>query len=561
MASLLDSLQDIEISYQHRRVIYYGIGIVAVVVLYSLAYNFGMRTFEGHDHSIFRSFQTVVETMTTTGYGADAPWDSWVMNAFIVFMQLTGIGIGFFTLRLVIIPLFTGAELNLDRRLSPKSNHVIICEYRRDSAVLLDELRALDIEYVLIVSDEENAKDLSDEGYSVIHGSPQDTEAFERASIDTAHTVITDAGDANVDTILTVRSLRSDIEIVTLTDDSDLESVLLETGADSVLSPHGVLGHRLASKAVESITSELVDTVELGGDIEVTEIPIPHHSQLIGVRIRDSGIREETGANIIAAWIDGELQLPPHPDAVIRHNTVLLVSGSPDSLEELSQFTRPGRTFQQHDRIVLAGLGEVGKEARSVITEAGIDTVTIDVEARDDVDVVGDASSQETLEAAGVEDAGAIVVGLPNDSESLLATVLSRKLNSDIEALVRVSETDATGKAMSAGADYVLSVPRVSARMIAKEIRGEEILEPASQIRLIQVPATPFAGSTLAGSSIYEKTGCRVIAIGNDERMSSAVDPERVLSADDELTLVGTDESIQSFLQRFDVSPTAVVKE
>ncbi|MFW5919947.1 MAG: potassium channel family protein, partial [Halanaeroarchaeum sp.] len=326
-------------SRRNRRVLYYLTALVVVVGLYSVLYNLGMNYVEGRPQSIFHSFQTVIETMTTTGYGADSPWQTPVMNLYVVFMQLTGIGIGFFTLRLIIIPLFSSAEVDLDDRLSPKSDHVIICEYRRDSAVLLDELEDLDIEYVLISSDEADAIDLSNDGYSAIHGSPQDVEAFERASIDSARAVITDAHEANVDTILTVRSIRPDVEVIALTDDSDVADILLETGADTVLSPHGVLGHRLAQKAVAAFDAEIRDAVELSEDFNVSEVPISHDSRLVGKRIRESEIRERTGANVIGAWIDGELQLPPSPDAVIQSNTVLLVSGDDDALDALGEFT------------------------------------------------------------------------------------------------------------------------------------------------------------------------------------------------------------------------------
>ena len=546
---------DIELSRRNRLIVYYLIGIAAVVCLYTVLYNYGMRVFEGENYSIFRSFQTVVETMTTTGYGADSPWETPVMNGFMVFMQVSGIAIGFFTLRVIIIPLFTGAEVNLDDRLTPKNDHVIICEYRRESAVLLDELRRLDIEYVLISSSQEDAKALSDDGYAAIHGSPQDAEAFERASIDTARTVITDAGDANVNTILTVRSLRPDIDIVALTDDSDLRGVLTDAGADSVLSPHGVLGHRLAEKAVASFSSELSDTVDLGAGIEVVEIPVQPGSQLDGTRIRGSNIREQTGANIIGAWIDGELQLPPDPDAIIRPNTVLLVVGEHDALAELSEFTRPARGRRNHERSIVAGYGEVGQAADAVLTEAGIDTVTIDVEERDGVDIVGNAGSEEILREADIEHADSIIVGLPDDSASLLATVLANSINSDAEVLTRVDDPDATKKALSAGADYVLSVPRISARMIARELRDEDVLAPASQIRFIRVPATPFAGSTIAELDIYEQTGCRIIALEDESGVSSTINPQREFTGDERITLVGPDEAIQTFLTRFDTSP------
>jgi Trk K+ transport system NAD-binding subunit len=556
MVDLPGSLPDIQLSRRNRTVVYYVLGIVVLVSAYAVIYNVLMGRLEGINQSIFASFEFVVQTMTTTGYGQDSGlWNHPLLFLFVIVTQISGIAIGFFTLRLIIVPLFTGAEVDLDNRLTPKHDHVIICEYRRDSAVLLDELRGLGIEYVLISSSEANAKALADEGYSVIHGSPQEATAFERASIDTARAVITDAGDANVSTILTVRSIDPEIDVITLTDDSDMREILLDTGADTVLSPHGVLGHRLAEKAVSSFSSELTDTIDLGGEIEVAEVPVRQGSQLIGTRIRNSKIREETGTSIIATWIDGELQLPPDPDAIIRSNTVLLLSGPHDALATFSDVVQANRTLRQHERIIIAGQGEVGKAARDVVSEAEIEVVTIDIEARNGVDIVGDAGTRDILEEAGIETAGAIIVGLPDDSAGLLTTVLARSLNSDIEILTRVGDTDATRKALSAGADYVLAVPRISARMVAREIRGEDIPAPASQIRLIRVPADPFAGTTLAESGIYERTGCRVIAIEDETGVTSAVDPRRRFTGDERIVLVGSDEAIQQFEKRFDVSP------
>ncbi|MBB6644739.1 NAD-binding protein [Halobellus ruber] len=558
MVYLPDRISDIELSRRDRLVVYYLSGLLVLIFAYTVTYNVLMAELEGADQSMFASFEFIVQTMTTTGYGQDSDvWSHPVTFLFVAGTQISGIALGFFTLRLIIIPLFTGAEVDLDNRLTPKSDHVIICEYRRDSAVLLEELTELGIEYVLISSSEENAKELSDEGYSVIHGSPQEASAFERASIDTARAVITDAGDANVNTILTVRSIDEEVDIITLTDDSDMRGILVETGADSVLSPHGVLGHRLAEKAISSIRSDLTDTIELGDEIEVMEVPIQPGNRLIGTRIRDSKIREETGANIIGAWIDGELQLPPDPNAVIRSNTVLPLTGAHEALEAFSDFVRPARTLRNHDRIIIAGQGEVGQAAHEVVSEERLDVVTIDIDDRDGVDIVGDAGSEGILREAGIGTADAIVVGLPNDSASLLTTVLARSLNPDIEILTRVSDAGATRKALSAGADYVLSVPRVSARMVARELRGEDVLAPASQIRLLRVPTTPFAGSTLAESGIYEQTGCRVIAVEDDSGLTSSIDPQRRFTGEERIVLVGSDEAVQRFEKRFDVSPVA----
>lgn len=524
-----------------------------------MLYNFTMWRLEGVDQSPFRSLEFVIQTMTTTGYGQDSgTWSHPLTFLLVSFTQISGIGIGFFTLRLIIIPLFTGAEVNLDNRLTPKEDHVIICEYRRDAAVLLDELEELGVEYVLLTASEESAKQLSDEGYPVIHGSPQDGDALERASLDSARAVITDAAEANVNTILTVQSIRPDVKIIALTDDDGMEEVLSQTGADSVLSPRAILGQRLAEKALSVFTSGLTETINLGGDLEVMEVSVHRGSRLAGTRIRDSNVREKNRANIIGAWMDGELELPPDPETIIRPSTVLLVVGRRDDLQALSEFSRPVRTLRSHDRIVIAGQSGVGQAAERLVTERGVETTVVDIGVNDEDDTVTDAKLRDSLSDAEVEAAGAIIIGLSDDSAGLLTTVLARSMNSNVEILASVSDINATTKALSAGADYVLSVPRVSARMITRELRDGDVLTPASQIRLVRVSAEPLAGTTLANSEVPEQTGCRVIAIRDDSGLTGNIDPNYQFSGDEQITLVGVDEAVQQLLNQFDVSPVEI---
>jgi K+/H+ antiporter YhaU regulatory subunit KhtT len=97
--------------------------------------------------------------------------------------------------------------------------------------------------------------------------------------------------------------------------------------------------------------------------------------------------------------------------------------------------------------------------------------------------------------------------------------------------------------------------------MIAKELRGEDILAPASQIRFVRVSASSFAGTTLAESGIYEKTGCRVIAIEHESGLSSNPDPNREFTGDEQMTVVGSDKSVQQFLKQFDVSRTEIADQ
>ena len=226
-----------DLSRHQRHLVLYVVGLVGIILFYTVVYNTGMRTLEGDPHSIFRSFQTVVETMTTTGYGADSPWSTPWMNMLVVLMQLSGIAIGFFTLRLLIIPLFERTSIDLENRLTSKDDHVVICEYRQDSDILLDELERLGIDYVLIDSDKDEAQRLSNDGYQAISGDPEEAETLKRATIEDAALVITDAGDRNASIVLTALDLNEDLRVVSLTESSRRNRALTEIGVDSVVSP------------------------------------------------------------------------------------------------------------------------------------------------------------------------------------------------------------------------------------------------------------------------------------------------------------------------------------
>jgi Trk K+ transport system NAD-binding subunit len=546
-------LPDFELSRRYRYVAYYVLGLTVMVFLFTVLYNVGMRTFEGEVHTIFHSFQIVIETMTTTGYGADSPWESAVMNLFIVLMQLSGILVAFFTLRLIVIPLFSSAEVDLDGRLSPKQDHVIVCEYQRESEVLLDELDALGIDYVLVSPDREEAKRLSDAGYDAIDGSPHDEATYHRASIGAARAVVTDAGEDTVSAILTVRAIDPEIEILSLTDDSSMREVLRDTGADSVLSPHSELGHRIGRMAVSSLRSALSKSVDLGGDLELLEVPIHPGSSLVGTKIRAAPFREDTSATIVGVYRDGEMALPPDPDLTLAADQVLLVAGPHESLLAFSEHARRSRGREQHERIVVAGMGEVGTGVAAEIEAAGLEAVTIDVEEGPDVDVVGDAGARETLRAAAIDAADALVVGLPADAKTLLTIVQARTLAPDVEIFARVQDPETVAKANAAGADFVLSVPHVSARQIAAELRNTQFASLTEDVHLVRISAAPFAGSSLAALELRERTGCLVVAVEYPDGTAAVPDSTTAFEGDEQLAVVGRAENFEALSRSFDV--------
>ena len=542
-----DSLDPRHLTRRQRLLVVFVVGLALIVGVYTGLYNLGMRFFENRPQSVFRSFQTVTETMTTTGYGADSPWETPVMNVFVVSMQLTGIVIGFVTLRVLVIPLFERAPLNLDDRLSAKEDHVVVAEYQRDTGVLLDELEDLGVSYVLVESDIEEAKELSDAGYQAIHGDPETRADLDRASISKAKTLITDAGDRTASIVLTALEANEDLRVIAFTPSMRRKAALAEVGVDRSVSPDALIGQRLAEKAALSVSVEASTD-----EIVVRELLVRRASPLQGTRVADSPVFRNPDLTLVAGWFDGDFHLPPDPDDVLTPNPVLVVAGPERAVDTAASQVAGVRTTRGLDgsSVVVAGFGEGGRAAIEALPE-DVDATVVDQEPDARVDVVGDVTEPETLRAAGIETASALVVTVDDDATALLTVAMARALSADVEILARVTDAEKTAPAFRAGADYVLSVQRVCARLVAAEVHGERVMDPVSQIRLVRAAGEPFAGDSLAEIRQAQGRGWTVVGVFRDGGVLT--DAATVVQDDDEVFVAGSDEAIGEFERTVDV--------
>ncbi len=542
-----DSLRLRNLTKRQRLLAVFVLGLAAIVGTYTVLYNLGMQFFEGRPQSVFRSFQTVTETMTTTGYGADSPWETPVMNVFVVAMQLTGIVIGFVTLRVLVIPLFERAPLNLDDRLSSKQDHVVVAEYKRDTGVLLDELEELGVSYVLVESDPEEAKTLSDAGYQAIHGDPETRTDLERASIGKATTLITDAGDRTASIVLTALEANEDLRVISFTPSLRRKAALAEVGVDRSVSPDALIGQRLAEKATLSVAVE-----EPTDGIVIREVLIRRHSPLHGARIADTPVVTNPDLTLVAGWFDGEFHLPPDPDNRITPNTVLVVAGPAGAVEAAASQAAGVRTARsgRQSSVVVAGFGEGGRAAVEALPE-DVSYTTVDQSTESGADVVGDVTEPETLRAADIEDASALVVTVDDDATALLTVAMARALSDGVEVLARVTDAEKASPAFRAGADYVLSVQRVCARLVAAEVHGERVIDPVGQIRLVRAASAPFAGQSLADIRRQRDRGWTVVGALRDGDVLT--DAATTVEVGDEVFVAGSDEAIAEFERTVDV--------
>jgi Trk K+ transport system NAD-binding subunit len=540
------SLDPADLTYRQRLILAYAGGLVSVVLVFTGLYYWGMAALEARPRSPYQAFNTVIEVMTTTGFGADSPWETPWMNLFVAGMQVSGVAVGFVTLRVLVIPLFERTPVNLDDQLTVKDGHVVVAEYRRDSEVLLDELEALDVDYVLVESDREEAVRLSDDGYQAIDGDPEDGEDLQRASIGKADVLITDTDDRTASVVLTALEHNEDLRVVSFTASTRRKAALAEVGVDRSVAPHALIGQRLAEKA----TTPVAVGEGASEEVAIRELLVRRGSPLHGVRVRESPLASHPELTLVAGWFDGELRMPPSPDERLTPNTVLVVAGPAAVIDEVAgEIAGVKRSrVREHSRVVVAGLGEGGAAAVEALPD-DVSVTTVDESPEANPDVVGDATEPETLEAANVADATALVVTVNDDATALLTVAMARSLSDDVEILVRVTDTEKATAAFRAGADYVLSVQRVSARLVAAEVHGERVMDPVSQIRLVRADASPFAGQTVATASDPQK-GWTVVGVVHDGAVST--NQAAAIEAGDEVFVAGSDRAIRGFEQSVD---------
>ncbi len=91
----------------------------------------------------------------------------------------------------------------------------------------------------------------------------------------------------------------------------------------------------MAALAMQPHVAEFLDVVMHDGDIEfrLEEIQVPEQSPLAGRSLRDTHIRDHTGALVLALRAeDGTFNTNPAPETPINQGQILIAIGTSDQL-------------------------------------------------------------------------------------------------------------------------------------------------------------------------------------------------------------------------------------
>jgi voltage-gated potassium channel len=226
-----------------------------------------------------------------------------------------------------------------------------------------------------------------------------------------------------------------------------------------------------------------------------------------------------------------------------------------------------GRRRMQRDidalegHAVVCGWGRVGRAAADQFTRAGEKVVVVDKDEERLATcpyphVLGDATDDEVLRAAGIRTARTLVASLDNDAGSVYVVLSARTLNPDLFVIARSRTDDAEPKFVRAGADRVVNPQRIGGNRIAAFAESPYVVdfldvvmhEGTNEFRLADVevrPGSALAGSTVADTRAREGGAAVLLALRTGGRFVTNPEPTTVVTPGDILIVVGTDQQLQ----------------
>lgn len=305
--------------------------------------------------SIWQAFYLTVETVTTVGYG-DVKVHTAAGQILLVFLMLGGVGVALYFAGITMAFLIEGqladeyGRRKMSKEIEKLNNHVIVCGAGRVGRQVLYRLKKEGVPTVLIELQDNLAKQMAHEGFLVIHGDATQDDLLRTVHIKRAKGLITALPEdaLNVFVTLTAKGLNPEIQVVSRVDKLESEDKLLRAGADIVISPAILGGQRMAMSILKPMSVGYIDDLIHDHNIqmEMEEFSVNVQSCLVGKTLLTSGIKEQTGA-IVLAMIRGE-QVISNPDAeeVILQGDTLIVIGLREQLLRLEQVAASKATLR-----------------------------------------------------------------------------------------------------------------------------------------------------------------------------------------------------------------------
>lgn len=217
--------------------------------------------------------------------------------------------------------------------------------------------------------------------------------------------------------------------------------------------------------------------------------------------------------------------------------------------------------------VVIAGAGSTGMHAIEEMWATRTPFVVIDKNLRrlehlsqeitggKMLYVVGDATEDAVLLAAGVTRASAVIAALTEDKDNLFVTLSARSLNPSARIVAKVIASDAAAKMMRAGANATVSPNMIGGRRMASEIVRPTVVQLIDQMlhdqkedltleEVIIPRGSTLVGKTLFDSPIQSEANLLVVALRIAGKFLYNPDLGTVLDVGSVIVVIGPSQNV-----------------
>jgi voltage-gated potassium channel len=295
---------------------------------------------------VIDAFYMTVITISTVGFGEIGPMSN-IGRLFTAVLIVSGVGAAAYTFSSVADYIVAGElrgvlrRQRMENRIRKLENHYIVCGYGRVGTQVAQELSHSHVETVLIDRAIERFEELEAAGILTVVGDASEDAVLIQAGIEHAAGLCACLPDdaANVFVTLTARTLNPKLTIISRANAQENERKLRIAGADHVINPYSVSGHRMARQLMHPNVVEFMDVVMRRGQVEmlIEEIRVSDDSAVKDKSIAKCNIRQRTGANILAVRRPGGKTFTNlGGDFVLMSGDVMIALGTPEQLEALA---------------------------------------------------------------------------------------------------------------------------------------------------------------------------------------------------------------------------------
>lgn len=324
-----------------RRRVLFAVLLLATVIVVGTA---GYMALE-HWPPLDALYMTVI-TVGTVGFREVHPLSA-VGRVFTMTLILIGVGAIGFAFVTVVDFLVEGhlggilEEKRMDKLLAGLNGHHIVAGMGRVGSEVARSFAAEGLRFVVIDDCADCAKRAAEEGWPVVSGDATEESVLKAAGIERATSLVTtlDTDAANVFVTLTARQLNPKLYIVARSSASSAEDKLRRAGADRAITPTVIGGRRMAGMVLHPFVSDYLELVAQGdgGELRLEEIALEEGSPLVGHTLRETRIRDRTGALVLAVHgSTGDVVANPSSDTMLKAGDRLIVMGSAGQLEKLA---------------------------------------------------------------------------------------------------------------------------------------------------------------------------------------------------------------------------------